>query len=196
MRGEKTRLATRLDAETVRLQSSRLDQENELTSLRQAERKASSSAAKWKKAYDFQRVLLQKRIEQHMVAKSKIRVLLGVLRKYRVAGSSPLAGINLDSPSWRLAQGSASPLVGPSRLGSRTISAEDLASTDTDEADSKAPPGRTPAKTVVTRTTLTVSPLLGTRRGFFTQLADAAVHGTSSFKGAGEHKNPSFDSVE
>lgn len=108
---EKTRLAGKLNDETTRLRTDCFSHDAEIKDLRGRERKAMEQARKWKKAYDFQKAMLQKRIEQYLVAKGKIRVLLNALRKRHVSLASPSLGINLESPGWRRLQGNVSPLL-------------------------------------------------------------------------------------
>lgn len=87
MRVEKTKLLARLAEETSKLKNDFFAHDNELTELRQREYRATESARKLKKAYDFQKALLQKRIEQNHQARLKIRQLLLALKKQR-SGSS------------------------------------------------------------------------------------------------------------
>lgn len=97
---EKSRLQGRVDELTARLQQQCGDQDGELRDLRARERKASEQARKYKKAYEFQKALLQKRIEQYMQTKNRVRNLLNALRRHRIP-LSPSVGSLLDSPSWR-----------------------------------------------------------------------------------------------
>lgn len=87
MRIEKSKLLARLAEETSKLKNDCFAHDGELTELRQREYRASESARKLKKAYDFQKALLQKRIEQNHQARHKIRQLLLALKKQR-SGSS------------------------------------------------------------------------------------------------------------
>lgn len=87
MRAEKTKLLARLAEETSRLKSDCFAHDGELTELRQREYRATESARKLKKAYDFQKALLQKRIEQNHQARAKIRQLLLALKKQRNGGT-------------------------------------------------------------------------------------------------------------
>ena len=95
-KSERAKLTARLADETARLRTDSLSQDTEIKELRQRERRAQEAAVKLKKAYDFQRALLQKRIEQHQQARHKIKQLLLALRKRQ---STPLQVF--DSPSWR-----------------------------------------------------------------------------------------------
>lgn len=83
MRAERTKLLAKLAEETSRLKSDCFAHDNELTDLRQREYRATESARKLKKAYEFQKALLQKRIEQNHQARVKIRQLLLALKKQR-----------------------------------------------------------------------------------------------------------------
>lgn len=87
MRAERSKLLARLADETSRLKSDCFAHDSELVELRQREYRATESARKLKKAYDFQKALLQKRIEQNHQARNKIRHLLLALKKQR-SGSS------------------------------------------------------------------------------------------------------------
>lgn len=87
MRIEKSKLLARLAEETNKLKSDCFAHDSELTELRQREYRATESARKLKKAYDFQKALLQKRIEQNHQARHKIRHLLLALKKQRSGGS-------------------------------------------------------------------------------------------------------------
>ena len=86
MRVEKSKLTTRLAEETNRLKNDCFAHDSELTELRQREYRATESARKLKKAYEFQKALLQKRIEQNHQARNKIRQLLLALKKLRTGG--------------------------------------------------------------------------------------------------------------
>jgi hypothetical protein len=88
MRAERTKLLSKLAEETSRLKSDCFAHDNELTDLRQREYRATESARKLKKAYDFQKALLQKRIEQNHQARVKIRQLLLALKKQRSSSFS------------------------------------------------------------------------------------------------------------
>lgn len=83
MRIEKSKLLARLAEETSKLKNDCFAHDSELTELRQREYRATESARKLKKAYDFQKALLQKRIEQNHQARHKIRQLLLALKKQR-----------------------------------------------------------------------------------------------------------------
>jgi hypothetical protein len=98
-KAERAKLSTRLVDETARLRQDALAQDSEIKEVRQRERRAHETAIKLKKAYDFQRALLQKRIEQHQQARHKIKQLLLALRKRQLPTAALLQ--TLDSPSWR-----------------------------------------------------------------------------------------------
>lgn len=87
MRSEKSKLMARLAEETSRLKNDCFAHDSELIELRQREYRATESARKLKKAYDFQKVLLQKKVEQNHQARNKIRQLLLALKKPRNAAS-------------------------------------------------------------------------------------------------------------
>jgi hypothetical protein len=115
-KAENTRLQAQLAEGLARLKTTSSATDTELKDIRGRERKAVELSAKWKKAHDFQKALLRKRIEQVMQARAKIRQLVALLRRHRVDIGSPSAGIDLQSPGWRLLQGDdKSPLL-PSRL--------------------------------------------------------------------------------
>ena len=127
LKEEKQRLQVMVDRETYKAKSSASNVDSEVADLRAKERRALETAKKWKKAYDFEKTLLQRRVEQFMAAKAKIRTLLNALRKKHVSLGSPSVGIDLNSPGWRRINspgdsGSNSPLlsksmdVGPSPL--------------------------------------------------------------------------------
>lgn len=116
LKEEKQRLKHLVDRESYKAKSTASTNDNEIAELRAKERKALDTAKKWKKAYDFEKTLLQRRVEQFMAAKAKIRVLLNALRKKHVSLGSPSIGIDLNSPSWRKINspedsGSNSPLL-------------------------------------------------------------------------------------
>ena len=91
MRAEKSKLLARLAEETSRLKNDCFVHDSELTELRQREYRATESARKLKKAYDFQKALLAKRIEQNQQARNKIRQLLLALKKQRNGSFSGLS---------------------------------------------------------------------------------------------------------
>lgn len=91
MRAEKSKLLARLAEETSRLKNDCFAHDSELTELRQREYRATESARKLKKAYDFQKALLAKRIEQNQQARNKIRQLLLALKKQRNGSVSGLS---------------------------------------------------------------------------------------------------------
>lgn len=130
-KAEKGRLQAKLDEVTVRLREDCDGQDGEMKELRLRERKATEQAKKYKKAYEFQKTLLQKRVEQYFQTKNRNRMLLIALRKHRVP-LSPSMGSLLDSPSLRTT--TVVKKVGPmetptgrkSGLGSRSISAAEL----------------------------------------------------------------------
>ncbi len=104
VKNERTKLAAKLAEETARLRTDTLSQDTEIKELRQRERRAQETAVKLKKAYDFQRALLQKRIEQHQQARNKIKQLLLALRKRSNTNTNTntnTPSLLLDSPSWR-----------------------------------------------------------------------------------------------
>lgn len=116
LKEEKQRLQHLVDRESYKAKSTASTIDNEIAELRVKERKALETAKKWKKAYDFEKTLLQRRVEQFMAAKAKIRTLLNALRKKHVSLGSPSIGINLNSPGWRKIDspgesGSNSPLL-------------------------------------------------------------------------------------
>lgn len=94
---ERARLAARLADETARLRTDTFVQDSEIKELRQRERRAQEACVKLKKAYDFQKALLQRRIEQHHQSRQKIKQLLLALRKRQAS----LANVTFDSSSWR-----------------------------------------------------------------------------------------------
>lgn len=83
MKAEKSKLAARLAEETSRLKNDCFAHDSEITELRQREYRATESARKLKKAYDFQKALLQKKVEQNHQARNKIRQLLLAIKKQR-----------------------------------------------------------------------------------------------------------------
>ena len=122
LKEEKTKLQQIVDKETFRAKSSASDIDNEAAELRAKERKALEMAKKWKKAYEFEKTLLQRRVEQFIAAKAKIRGLLNIMRKKHVSIGSPSLGIDFNSPGWKRINspgdsGSNSPLL------SRTVDA-------------------------------------------------------------------------
>lgn len=129
---EKARLQGKVDELVSRLRVGSDGQDAELKELRAKERRSSEQARKYKKAYEFQKTLLQKRIEQYLATKSRVRMLLGALRKHRVP-LSPSLGNLLESPSFRnlplggSTNNSGGGAITPSRsLLSRSTSAADL----------------------------------------------------------------------
>lgn len=113
---ENGRLQTQINDQLGKLKSHTSDQESALCDLRASTRRATESARKWKRAHEFQKALLQKRIEQCLHARAKIRQLVGLLRRNRVNLGSPSVGIDWGSPGWKALQGDhPSPLL-PSRL--------------------------------------------------------------------------------
>lgn len=139
-KGEKTRMQSRLEELQQRLQQTAGGQEHEIKELRQKERRASEQARKYKKAYEFQKSLLQKRVEQYLQTKNRVRFLVNALRKHRVPLSPSVGNLSnwLESPSssWRripegpggggAAVTATLPPTTPSGLASKSISAEDL----------------------------------------------------------------------
>ncbi len=115
-KAENARLTAQVNEQLCKLREDTSSKDQELRELRTAERKAQDSARKWKKAHEFQKALLQRRIEQCLHARGKIRQLIGLLRKNRVNLSSPSAGIDPSSPGWKALQADhPSPLL-PSRM--------------------------------------------------------------------------------
>jgi len=115
-KAENARLQLTITEQITKLKQETSEQEQALKDLRQSERKAQESSKKWKRAYDFQKGLLQKRIEQCLHARAKIRQLVQALRKHRVNLASPSVGIDLNSPGWKALQGEErSPLL-PARV--------------------------------------------------------------------------------
>lgn len=113
---ENGRLTGQVTEELGRLREAAASHEQSLRDLRQSERRAQEASRKWKKAHDFQRTLAQKRIEQCLQGRAKIRQLVQLLRKHRVNLGSPSTGIDWGSPGWRALQADhPSPLI-PSRL--------------------------------------------------------------------------------
>ena len=98
MRTEKSKLLARLAEETSRLKNDCFAHDSELIELRQREYRANESARKLKKAYDFQKALLAKRIEQNQQARNKIRQLLLALKKQR-SGSLGVPNDEIDFSS-------------------------------------------------------------------------------------------------
>jgi hypothetical protein len=94
---EKNRLSAKLADETSRLRTDCFAHDSEIKDLRQREHRAMEASRKLKKAFDFQKVLLQKRVDQYMQAKQRIRLLLNTLRKRHISLDSP----SLNSPFWR-----------------------------------------------------------------------------------------------
>lgn len=138
-KGEKTRMQSRLEELQQRLQQTTGGQETEMQELRQKERRATEQARKYKKAYEFQKSLLQKRVEQYLQTKNRVRFLVNALRKHRIPLSPSVGNVNnwLESPStsWRrLPEGTpvvvgltaTHPPLASSGLASKSISAEDL----------------------------------------------------------------------
>ena len=116
LKEEKTKLQQVVDKETFRAKSSASSIDNEAAELRARERKALEMAKKWKKAYEFEKTLLQRRVEQFIAAKAKIRSLLNIMRKKHVSIGSPSVGIDFNSPGWKRINspgdsGSNSPLL-------------------------------------------------------------------------------------
>ncbi len=97
---DKARLQSQLSEESSHSRARRSqqdkDSETEMADLRARELQAAKAAKKWHKAYDFQKALLQKRIEQCALARIKIRSLLQVLRRNRIKMDS-----GCDTPGWR-----------------------------------------------------------------------------------------------
>jgi hypothetical protein len=81
MRAERTKLLARINDETSRLRNDCFAHDQEISELRQREYRANESVRKLKKACDFQKALLQKRIEQNHQSRAKIRQLLLALKK-------------------------------------------------------------------------------------------------------------------
>jgi hypothetical protein len=101
LKEEKGRLQQVVDRETFRAKSSASTIDNESAKRRAEELKALEMAKKWKKAYEFEKTLLQRRVEQFIAAKAKIRSLLNLMRKKHVSIGSPSAGIDFSSPGWK-----------------------------------------------------------------------------------------------
>jgi len=224
IKSERNRLASKLDDETVKLRTDCQGHEQEIKELRQRERRSDEAARKWKKNFEFQKSLLQRKIDQYFQAKSKIKTLLNVLRKQRLScsiSSPSLGGLNLESPSWKRIQMSASPLKF-SKLGSESVIVSDddnvvegeivcglTLGEDGDiimaspsfppsqsrrpslEPASKAPPGES-----LPRSVLRMSPLIPKRRDFFSRIADAASLSIASEKLKGPKISKSNESVE
>lgn len=100
LKADKIRLQSQLMEESTAQRTKQSQQDTdtaaEVAELRAKERKAVEAAKRWHKAYDFQKSLLQKRIEQCAMARIKIRSLLQVLRRNRVKMDS-----GCDTPGWR-----------------------------------------------------------------------------------------------
>ena len=94
MRIERSKLLAQLSEEKNRVKYDCFAHEQELTELRQREYRATESSRKLKKAYDFQKALLQKRIEQNHQARTKIRQLLFLLKKR--SNGSVIEGFGFD----------------------------------------------------------------------------------------------------
>jgi len=116
-KAENTRLQSQLSDQLGRLRTDASAQDQELADLRQSARRAQDSSTKWRRAHEFQKALLQKRIEQCLHARAKIRQLVQLLRRNRVNLASPSAGIDWASPGWKALQADhpTSPLL-PARL--------------------------------------------------------------------------------
>lgn len=115
-KAENSRLSAQLQDQLGRLRTDAAAQGQELADLRQAARRAQEAAEKWKRAHAFQKTLLQKRIEQCLHARAKIRQLVQLLRRHRVNLNSPSTGIDWGSPGWKALQAEhPSPLL-PARL--------------------------------------------------------------------------------
>src|SRR6202035_346182 len=90
-----------VDRETFRAKSTASAIDNDAAKRRAEELKALEMAKKWKKAYEFEKTLLQRRGEQFISAKAKIRSLLNLMRKKHVSIGSPSVGIDFNSPGWK-----------------------------------------------------------------------------------------------
>ncbi|OIR58872.1 MAG: kinesin-like protein [Amphiamblys sp. WSBS2006] len=60
---------------------------------------------KWRRGFEYQQKVMQKKEEQFTVAKEKIKSLLSLLQKRRIAlNSPPSSPLDLSSPSWKVLQ--------------------------------------------------------------------------------------------
>jgi hypothetical protein len=101
LKEERGRLQELLERKDGSLRSASLASATDGQEWRARERRAQEQATKWRKAYEFERTLLQRRVEQFLQAKAKIRQLLHAMRRKHVNLQSPSVNVNLQSPGWR-----------------------------------------------------------------------------------------------
>lgn len=145
LKTERAQLVQKVELLEARFKQGDASREGELREARLRERKASDSAKRWKRAYDFQRSLLARRSEQCILARGKVHTLLTVLRKSKQqtgGGASPFAALNLNSPSWRKLLASDADIPGRFGIGatseqssSPTRTTSRLAAASTNAAD-------------------------------------------------------------
>lgn len=150
LKTERLQLVQKFESLESQFKQGDVSHEGELREARLRERKASDSAKRWKRAYDFQKSLLARRSEQCILARGKVHTLLTVLRKSKQqAGStSPFMALNLNSPSWRKLLASDADIPGrfgigaasgpsdsPTRMTSKLTSAPTNAADESDDVE-------------------------------------------------------------
>jgi len=155
-KSEKTRLAAQL--EETRLQLSLLSQNtsssSDLTELKIRDRQAAEQIKRLRKSVELQKAMLQKRAEQHLHSKNRLRQVLGILRQKKIPFSSP----SPFKPSLSHPQQQQQGMVTPSKL-SNSVSAHDLSPS----SPSNAAEGDLEKDQMIPR-----------RKDMFARLADAA----------------------
>ena len=101
VRAEKQHLVQKIGELENSASKQEVDYVEQLRELKARERQATESANKWKKACEFQRVLLAKKSESIRVTTARLDGLLGLLRRRQVTVPSPTIGRVLHSPGWK-----------------------------------------------------------------------------------------------
>lgn len=94
LRTEKTRLQSKLDEVLAKTTNTNLNEE--IRELKNRERKALESSKRFKKAYDFQRTLLNRKAEQYMLARARAKHLATLIRRHRIPLSPSAARLLAD----------------------------------------------------------------------------------------------------
>jgi hypothetical protein len=189
LKTEKLRLLSQLEQESSTVQTLRTQQDTTesavLADLRSRERRAVETAKKWHKAYDFQKSLLQKRVEQCSLARLKIRSLLQTLRRHRVKIDS-----GYDTPGWRQVMQTPSQSNSASRDNIAPVPMDLVNSPLTERimsAVTATPKSRLAYGWIPTEVVANLSPERPKPRDFFAQIADAA---SLSLRASASNQNP------
>lgn len=195
LKTDKSKLQTQLQQESLAVKSRQTQQTSnnaaEMAELRTRERRAAETAKKWHKAYDFQKLLLQKRIEQCSLARIKIRALMQLMRRNRIKMDS-----GFDTPGWRQIMQTPSACNSVSKdvvaepmdlvnspIASRIMSTASTSLTNT-------PRSRLAYGWIPTEMTRHLSPERPRPLDFFAQIADAA---SLSLRATSTSANPFLD---